>query len=324
MLIHNTVYQDAAKPDGTYDFKPMLTEVKPWLMQTDINVVNQETVIGGTELGLSSYPVFNSPHEVGDALLDAGISIVTTANNHSMDKKEKGIRSAADYWRKIGMPYTGAFVSQEDRDTVRTISKNGITFAFLAYTYGTNGIPVPEDKPYLVNLLDEDLMKRDIEKARKMADVVVVSLHWGVENEIMPNAAQTALARKLADWGADIIIGTHPHVLQPFGWLEREGGKRTFVMYSLGNFLSAQDESRQLIGGIGQIRIVKTATAAQTSIELKEPAFIPTYDKYENFSRFQVVPLAQLQQSDQERVRPLWERIKASMLNELPELTIKD
>ncbi|WP_409341257.1 CapA family protein [Paenibacillus sp. MBLB4367] len=324
ILIHNTVYQDASKPDGSYDFKPMLKEVKDLLERSDIAIANQETVIGGSELGLSSYPLFNSPHEVGDALASIGISLVTTANNHAMDMGEKGIVSAAAHWRKIGMPYTGTFVSQEDRDTIRTLTKNDITFAFLAYTYGTNGIPVPRDKPYLVNLLDEDTIKRDIEEARKKADVVVVSPHWGEENETVPSEAQKALARRLADWGADIIVGTHPHVLQPIVWLPREDGKRSLVMYSLGNFLSAQDQVRQLIGGIAQIRVIKTTDSAGSSIELKDPAFIPTYNKYENFRRYQVIPIHLVSEEDAKRLAPHWKRIKESMLSSLPELTIVD
>jgi poly-gamma-glutamate capsule biosynthesis protein CapA/YwtB (metallophosphatase superfamily) len=323
ILIHNTVYQDASQPDGTYNFKPMFKEVKDIIHEADLAIANQETVIGGSELGLSSFPLFNSPHEVGDALLDSGISIVTTANNHAMDMGEKGILSASNYWNKIGMPYTGSFISLEDRDKARTITKNNITFSFLAYSYGTNGIVLPPNKSYLVNLFDEDTMKRDIEKAKNMSDVVVVSTHWGIENQTMPNDSQKSLAQELADWGADIIIGTHPHVLQPIKWITRKDGKRSLVMFSLGNFLSAQDQKIELVGGIGHITVVKTNFLDKTSIELKEPTFIPTYNKYENFRHFEIIPLSQLKKLDKDQIESEWEAIKHTMKDEMPELTIR-
>ncbi|OCT12284.1 hypothetical protein A8709_31105 [Paenibacillus pectinilyticus] len=324
ILIHNTVYQEAAQLDGTYNFKGMFKDVRELIRSADLAVANQESIIGGKELGLSSYPMFNSPHEVGDALQDSGISIVTTANNHAMDMGEKGIVSAAKYWDHIGMPYTGAFTSQEDRDRIRTITKNGITFSFLAYSYGTNGIPIPDGKSFLVNLLDEDLMKRDIEKAKGISDVVVVSPHWGIENQTTPTDTQKALSQKMADWGADIIIGTHPHVLQPMSWLLRADGKRSLVMYSLGNFLSAQDQLIELIGGIGQITVVKTLYLNQTSIELVEPAFIPTYNKNENYSHFEVLPFHALADIDKHVVQAEWDPIKRRMKKDMPELIIKE
>lgn len=324
ILIHNTVYQDAAGPNGTYNFKPMFTKVKPIIQGADVAIANQETVIGGSKLGLSSYPLFNSPYEVGDALLDTGISMVTNANNHAMDMGEKGILSASEYWNQIGMLYTGSFVSQADRDRIRTITKNNITFSFLAYTYGTNGITVPTNKPYLVNVFEEEMMKKDIEKAKLIADVVVVSAHWGIENDTTPSDDQLDLAQKLADWGADIIIGTHPHVLQPMNWITRKDGKRTFVMYSLGNFLSAQDRIIQLIGGIGQITVVKTQWLNKTSIELIEPVFIPTYNKYESFRHFEVIPLSEVSEQERAQLESIWKPLKQTMKAEMPELTIRE
>jgi poly-gamma-glutamate capsule biosynthesis protein CapA/YwtB (metallophosphatase superfamily) len=324
ILIHNTVYQDASQSDGTYNFKPMFKEVRDIIRESDLAIANQETVIGGSELGLSSYPLFNSPHEVGDALLDSSISIVTTANNHAMDIGEKGIISASNYWNKIGMPYTGSFISQEDRDNIRTITKNSITFSFLAYSYGTNGIAIPPNKSYLVNLFDEEIMKRDIEKAKNISDVVIVSTHWGIENQTMPNDSQKSLALKIADWGADIIIGTHPHVLQPINWISRNDGKRSLVMYSLGNFLSAQDQKIELVGGIGQITVIKTNFLDKSTIELKEPTFIPTYNKYENFRHFEIIPLKQLKKIDMDQIESEWETIKKTMKDEMPELAIKE
>lgn len=324
VLIHNTVYQDASDGKGAYNFMPMFEPVKELLRQSDITVANQESLTGGTALGLSSYPMFNSPYEVGDALKDAGVDLVTMANNHTMDKGEKGVLSATSNWDRIGMPYTGAFRNPEDREQLRTLEAGGITFGFLAYTYGTNGMPIPPDKPYLVNLLDAVRMEDEIKKAKQAADVVVVSVHWGVENEPSPNSVQREWAKKLADWGADIIIGTHPHVLQTFEWLSHPEGRRTLVMYSLGNFLSAQDKLPQLIGGIGQVEVVKTVTGEQSAVRLEKPSFIPTYNKYKNWRKYRVIPLNRLEQADSAVVQPVWERIRQRLSEAMPELTIAD
>jgi poly-gamma-glutamate capsule biosynthesis protein CapA/YwtB (metallophosphatase superfamily) len=320
ILLHNRVYEDAKKPDGSYSFNKMFTLVKDILHKPDIVVANQESMTGGTELGLSSYPMFNSPHEIGDALKDAGVNFITMANNHTMDKQEKGILSAIAYWDKIGMPHTGAYKSQADRDTIRTVTKNEITFALLAYTYGTNGIPAPTDKPYLVNLIQEDLMRNDIERAKKLGDVVVVSMHWGIEYQTVPNAEQLRLANLLADFGADIVIGTHPHVLQPFAWIQRADGHKTFVMYSLGNFLSAQSELLQWIGGIGEITVVKTKDGEKSSIELIQPAFTATFMYSKKYHNYQIIPMAQLDDLHLANAKQELEKTKAHMRKFIPDM----
>ncbi|WP_075619512.1 CapA family protein [Paenisporosarcina indica] len=294
ILLHQSVYKDAATDQGTYNFFPMFEQVKPFIESADIAIANQETMIGGKELGLSSYPIFNSPYEIGDALKDTGIDIVTLANNHTMDKGEKGILNAVSHWNQIGMLYTGAFKSQEDRETIRTITKNGITFSFLSYTYGTNGLSVPQDKPYLVNLIDLTLIKKDVERAKQLSDVVVVSMHWGNEYEETPNQTQIDLAHSLSEMGTDIIIGHHPHVLQPIDLIERSDGSRTFVLYSLGNFLSAQEGVERLTGGIGGIEVTKVTYQGKTTIKLSDPSFVPTYGYYENWRNFEVIPMHQL------------------------------
>lgn len=297
ILLHQSVYKDAATPEGTYNFSPMFEKVKPFLESADIAVANQETMIGGKELGLSSYPTFNSPYEIGNALKEAGIDLVTIANNHTLDKGEKAILNAINYWDSIGMPYTGAFNSKEDRDVIRTIMKNGIDFSFLSYSYGTNGLPIPKDKPYLINLIDLELIKKDVERAKIISDVVVVSMHWGNEYETTPNQTQIDLANELSRIGVDIIIGHHPHVLQPMDWIERADGSRTFVLYSLGNFLSAQEGLERLTGGIGGVEVTKTTFQGETVITLANPSFVPTYGYYKNWSDFEVIPMYQLNDS---------------------------
>ncbi|WP_438444299.1 CapA family protein [Gorillibacterium sp. sgz5001074] len=323
ILLHNTVYQDAATADGGYDFHPMLEPSAELLRKPGILLANQESLMGGAGLGLSSYPMFNSPFEIGDALKDAGVDLVTMANNHTMDRGEKGIRSAAGRLDAIGMPRAGAYTDEEDRGRIRTLVSDGIRFAFLAYAESTNGIPVPEGKPYLVAKPDMERMPEEIRKAREQADFVVVSMHWGVENEKLPAAGQREWARRLAEWGADIIVGTHPHVIQPMEWLPKPNGGRALVMYSLGNFLSAQDRLPQLIGGMATVEAVKTVRGdAPPSLRLEAPAFQPTYNRYRNWSCYRVIPFSRLEQEDWERVADEWESIRKRMLEWMPELSV--
>lgn len=324
ILLHQSVYKDAATPDGTYNFSPVFQKVKPFLERADIAVANQETMIGGQELGLSSYPRFNSPYEIGDALKEAGIDLVTIANNHTLDRGEKAIINAATYWDQIGMPYTGAFTSEEDRQNIRTVTKNEITFAFLSYSYGTNGLPVPEGKPYLINLIDLPLIQQDVEQAKNLSDVVVVSMHWGNEYEKEPNQIQIDLAKELSLMGVDIIIGHHPHVLQPANWIERPDGSRTFVLYSLGNFLSAQVGLNKLIGGIGGIEVTKTTYRGKSVITLDHPTFIPTYGYYKNWRQFEVIPMIQLTDAYLPNYQAHYENIQHHLMKYMNELTFPE
>lgn len=291
VLIHDTVYQDAFK-NNHYDFKPMFSQVKDLLQQADITFANQESMAGGSELGLSSYPCFNSPHEIADALKDAGVDIISIANNHTLDRGQNGILSATNYYRKINLLYDGAYRNEQDKQQDRIISKNGIKVGFLAYTFGTNGIPVPAGKSYLVNIIDEGKMKKDIEHIKPLCDVVIVSVHWGVEYQRFPSTEQKDLAVKLANDGADIIIGHHPHVLQPMEWITRKDGKKSFVAFSLGNFLSGQVHDFKDIGGILDIDIVKESKDNKVNISLQNPHFTPTYVSSLHSRHYQVIPLA--------------------------------
>jgi len=172
VLIHEPIFNDAASKEG-YDFFPMLEKVKPYLSAATITTANQESMIGGVELGLSTYPQFNSPVEIGDALKAAGVNAVTLANNHTLDRGEAAIQNAIHHWETIDMTYVGAYKNMEDSEEMRVIeTEEGVSVAILAYTYGTNGIPVPEGKDYLVNLIDLEKMTDDIARAKKAADVV--------------------------------------------------------------------------------------------------------------------------------------------------------
>ncbi|MBH0175835.1 CapA family protein [Fictibacillus sp. 23RED33] len=311
ILIHDTVYNKAKTAKG-YDFNRNFTSVKSYLTEPDITIANQETMIGGTQLGLSSYPSFNSPHEVGDALKANGVDLVTLANNHTLDRGEKAIVSALNYWNQIDVMYTGSYLTDKDRQNIRLIKRNDITLSFLSYTYGTNGIPVPTGKDHLVNLIEVERIKQDIKEARKLSDVNVVSLHFGNEYERMPNEFQKNIVKVVTEAGGDIIIGHHPHVLQPVKWETARDGSKTFVAYSLGNFLSGQRREYKDIGGIVQLKVTKRQKGSEKTIELSEPKFLPTHVD----QAFVIQPM-----KDLPAMKKSYEEIKTHMKQWVPELT---
>ncbi|MFD1851778.1 CapA family protein [Oceanobacillus bengalensis] len=325
ILIHSPVFKDAMGKSG-YDFTPMLDRVKDFLSRSTITIANQETMIGGVELGLSSYPSFNSPQEVGDALKQVGVDVVTLANNHTLDRGEAAIQSALKHWETIDMMYAGAYKDQMDRENLRIYeTEEGISTAFLSYTYGTNGIPVPDGKDYLVNLIDKEKIGKEIQLAKEEADVIVLSLHFGNEYERMPNEVQKDLVQYAADQGVHVVIGHHPHVLQPVDWVTGENGNKTLVAYSLGNFLSNQQELYQRIGGIFNFSVKKVSKGEEVDVEVHSPSFIPTYVTFTPyFSNYEVVPMYQLTNTELSGAENIYQEIKAHMSRWVPELAFPE
>ncbi len=291
ILLHKPIYKEAFH-DGTYSFDPIFQTISPYLKKPDFLLANMESTPGGASLGLSTYPQFNSPHEIVDALKNNGVDLLTTANNHSLDIGEKGILSAITYYKKVNMPYVGSFESQSDHDRIRVQLVNGVKLAILAYTYGTNGEQVPDGKNYLVNYIDEGTITSSIKEAHKVADVVIVCLHWGEEYQPEPNIFQKKLAKNLAESGADIIFGSHPHVLQPAEKIRRANGKETMVFYSLGNFLSGQTMQNTEIGGIATVSLTLNEQDGMRSISFNQIDFLPTYVFQENYKHYSVWPLS--------------------------------
>jgi poly-gamma-glutamate synthesis protein (capsule biosynthesis protein) len=242
VLIHERLYEDAETENGSYDFKPMIEMIKPLVLGHDLAFYNQETLLGGVELGLSGYPRFNSPSEVGDAFIDAGFNMVALANNHTMDKDEAGVVSSVNYWKKHGdkVIYTGQWISAEEREeeTSRIYEKNGIRFAFFAYTTWTNELETPEGKEYLNNVYSDEKAAADIAKVRDKCDLIIVAMHWGTEYYSGIDDDQARIGKFLSDQGVQLIIGSHTHVVGPVKYIN--DGK-SLVIYSLGNFLSDQN-----------------------------------------------------------------------------------
>jgi hypothetical protein len=299
MLIHDDVYDDFRIGNtDTFDFRPAFTNVKPIISQGDFNIVNEETILGGVELGLSGLYIANSPQELGDAFIDTGFNIIQLANNHAFDRGLEGMTNTLAFWGKHQAEAitSGVYDSQEARDKTPIIEKNGIKLAFLSYTFGSNLGTGPN--AYNLNLINREVIQADVIKAQAEADVIVVGLHWGIEKVREPSTEQRSLAQFLADIGVDIIYGTHPHVLQPPEWIIGTNGQKTFVMYSLGNFLSihTEDPLYTLTGAIMGLDIVKTT---EGEIVLENPFTILTWNYFTpQETNFKVMPFDTVTQAD--------------------------
>lgn len=244
MMHDGQIWAGYDEATDTFDYWEFFHVVKDEIAAADIAMANLETTLAGKEQKYTGYPMFNSPDEIADALKDAGFDIIVTSNNHTLDRGAKGALRTIQVLEERDLSPLGTYESEEEREQILIKEANGISFAFLSYTYGTNGIPIPKDMPYLVNLIDEDLILRDIKKAQSQADVVVVYLHFGEEYQRTPSKYQRKLAHLLLKNGANFIVASHPHVIQPGEWMEVElpDGEiiKKYVAYSMGNFISAQ------------------------------------------------------------------------------------
>lgn len=289
-LIHGSVYDDAKTIDG-YDFTSMLSEMKPIISSYDLAFYNQESILGGVELGLSTYPRFNSPYEVGDAFLDAGFNLVSLANNHTLDRGEQAILNSTNYWKTKDAYVAGSYSSEEDRNHLLIKEENGIKYALLSYTCWTNGLSIPGGKTYLLNRYDKEVVKKDIESVRNEVDLLMVSMHFGDEYSFSPSYEQRKIANYLASLGVDIIIGHHPHVVQPIEFIDD-----TLVIYSLGNFLSGQRGIEKLTGLMVSVDVVKDFSTSTISLENIKAELTYTYtDEQKGYrGNFKVYPYTKL------------------------------
>ena len=316
-LIHSSVYKDAnrlANYNG-YDFKPMYELIKPIVSKYDLAYYNQESILGGTELGLNDYPTFNSPQETGDAMIDAGFNLVSLATNHTMDSGERAVLASRKYWdsKKDKVMAVGSYASFEDRNKIDIREVNGIKYTMLNYTYGTNGISVPNGKEYLVNVWPTDLdindperdteyqnykktVKEDIDRVRDKVDLLIVAMHWGVEYTHEPTEYEKDMAKYLSSLGVNVIIGTHPHVIQPVTWIDD-----TLVIYSLGNFISAQYQNKSTCLNykcttelMTSFKVTKTSKGDKVDIKVSDVSneLIYNYYNVSTWRSFKVIPFS--------------------------------
>ena len=281
IMCHNSQYKDAYdSKTNTYDFSYVFKDIKEYINSADIAIGNLETTFAGKERGYSNYPRFNTPEQLAQNLKDFGIDVVSTANNHCMDTNYTGLVSTLKYLDEAGIAHTGTNETAEKQDEILVKDVNGIKIAFLSFTYGTNGIAIPSDKSFAVNLIDQDLILKQIELAKeKNPDLICASMHWGIEYQLKQNSEQEKLKDLLFNNGVDIILGSHPHVLQPMEkqTITSEDGtlKDCFVIYSLGNFMSGQTKENTRNSIILNIDITKSGETGQ--IKLSNIEYIPIY-----------------------------------------------
>jgi len=265
MLMHMPVNRAGEQPDGSRNFDFMFDYTRDIISHADLAMVNQEVVLGGPELKISGYPSFNTYTEVGDAIAKAGFDVVLHGTNHALDRGARGVTATLNYWRSKHpeIKILGMHDSQEDQDNLYIRDVNGIKVAIINCTYGTNGIPLPKGMPYAVDVLNETRLERDIAKAESMADFTIVTVHWGTEYRLTKDAMQTRWSDFFLRSGVDLVIGTHPHVIEPMEVLTREDGHEMLVYYSLGNYINAtgagggQQIAHRMLGAMADVTIEK-------------------------------------------------------------------
>lgn len=312
IMVHDYQYNEAYDPTtGEYNFMHNFQDVKKYFRGNDLVIGNLELTFGGPDRPYASFPCFNTPDSFLDAVKDAGFDLLTTANNHSMDTGQAGVIRTLDKLDEYGIKHFGTYRSQQERDTILYQDVNGIRFAFLSYTYGTNGIPVPEK--YLVNLIDDDVMLSDIKKARQNADVVVVMPHMGNEYETYPKDIFVKWADMMFAAGADIVLASHPHVLQKMEYrkLDHGDGQRDgFIIYSLGNFISSQTTPPRNASIVLHLTVEQIADEAPS---VKEVSFVPIWTQFRN-----------IRNEDEFVVRSVYERLQLSQAEKDAQIRKKD
>lgn len=281
-LVHDSTLRGGLQEDGTYDFNGFYCHLTEEISAADIAIINQETILGGSDFAYKGYPTFNTPDAMGHAIVNAGFDVVLHATNHTMDKGAKGVENCLNFWKTTYPDITvlGIYESKEAQDTVTVVEKNGIRIAMLNYTYGLNGIKIPEGKEHLITLLtwdNRDYIRSQIRQAKEAADFVIVFPHWGTEYKYEPDKNQIAWTNLFAEEGVDLVIGAHSHVLEPVEWIDRPDGEKMLVFYSLGNFISGQIEAPRLLGGMANVTLTETP---EGTIEITDCSVIPVVTHY--------------------------------------------
>jgi poly-gamma-glutamate synthesis protein (capsule biosynthesis protein) len=327
LMCHSQQFEQAKKDDG-YDFKPTFASVKKYLESADFTFGNLETVTAGSDLKFTGYPMFNTPVEYLDAAKAAGFDVLTNANNHSLDRGFNGIEKTIEELNKRSILHTGTARTLNERNSPLIISKGNTKLGVLAYTYGTNGIKIPEGKEFCVNLIDTLQIKKDISKAKLAgANAVLVFLHWGIEYQRFGNETQKMLEDFIHKNGALLVLGSHPHVLQPTS-VNESNLKSGFTIFSLGNFISGQRKQFTDCGIILRLKLIKNLNTEEVSILNVD--YVPTYVSTQNGFRILSVSDAinainnrdiknisyTSSISEQQRIKEVWNETTSHMNNE--------
>jgi len=308
IIMHSPIISAGYDPNiKGYNYEDIFTQVQPIFAQADLVIGNLEGPLGGADLGYSGYPRFNAPKELAAALKIAGVDVLTTANNHSMDQWEKGLTKTLDHLDEYEIKHTGTFRTEEEKATPLIIEVNEIKIGIIANTYGTNGLPVPEDKPYMVNLLDLDTIREEVVRLQENnVDYIMAMIHYGPEYIRLPSAEQLEWTDQLLDLGVDFVLGSHPHVVQPLRIITGdENQSDQGVIYSLGNFLSNQQWDWKDYGIILDLTLEKDHN--KQTIKLKNITVIPTYVQISSVNgqrKYQVLPI--IEENKESIAQEIW------------------
>lgn len=287
LMVHDWQLADALnQSNGTYHFDYSFDQVKDLLSNADLTVGNLETVLAGKDADFTGYPMFNTPEAFAESLRNAGFDLLTTANNHSNDRKEAGVLRTLEVLDRIGLDHVGTYPSKVVQNKIFIKEINNITFAFVSFTYGTNGIPLPKGKEYLINIMTKNFVINEIKKAKALnPDFVIVLPHMGNEYELMPSQAYIDWVNVMFNSGADLILASHPHVVQPVAYkptMDENGVTRNkFVAYSLGNFISSQRTQPRDAGIMLHLYFIKTEGR---KAELEHASYTPTWVQFKDSS----------------------------------------
>ena len=263
MLMHTPVEKSALQEDGTYSYDAIFANTVSKIQAADLAIVNEEVIIGGEKLGISGYPAFNAPFELGHDLVEAGFDVICHGTNHALDQGKKGLKNCLTFWEENypEIPVLGIHDSKEDQDEIYIYEQDGVKIAILNFTYGTNGIALPSDMPFAVDLLEEEKVVSAIAKAEELADFTIVCPHWGTEYELGTTSQQKKWCNIFMENGVDLVLGTHPHVIEPVEMLVDEAtGHSMLVYYSLGNFVnwtsgSGEGIANRMVGGMSEVTL---------------------------------------------------------------------
>ncbi len=326
VLFHGALFKECAKDSSLCHFDYVFEPWKKDIQAADIAVVNQETIFVPRSERYTSYPNFGSPEEVGLAELDAGFDLVTHATNHTIDRRAAAVDYTLSFWKEKPVKALGIHPTREDRDSAFTLEKNGIRFGFVNFTYGLNGQKLPADRPYLVDVLDSaDEWLFQIHRAEAAAEVTVAFLHFGTEYTDLPTQEAMRFAEKAIDAGADILVCAHPHVIEPFGVFTTKAGNRALVYWSLGNFVSNQQDISTNLGGVAKFTVRKVQKGEEFRVEIAQASFEGSVTQQE-VGNYRAIPLSDYSDSlaDKHRLKAKFPNLTLSELQKRFKKTLGD
>lgn len=286
VLINDRMWYDTSTKDNTYDFKYVFEDLKTTMKKSNINFYSQQSILGGKELGISYYSNYNSPIDLGEAMVDIGFNMVSLANYHAYDKGITGIMNSLDFWNKNNVVYSGTSISEEKRNSNNIITKNNIKIGLLAYTMGTDTV---FNGSYEINVYDKEIVKSDVETLKEKTDIIIVSMDWGNTGLFEVNSTQKEIANYLSELGVDIVVGNTGYSIQPI-----EKINNTLILYSLGNLLSGHILADSRISAVVDLKLNMNIKDDVKTIQFSDINVLLTYAYNNDTMNYRVIPFNKL------------------------------